>query len=753
MRLRKGHGARRLVLVFLLSTTTTTLLHARSTDESTVDPRATGAASALSRGEYSDCTPDTTVLVFDGGYRVSMCYETAEGTIGDAQGGIWASAQSGLLWFFDRDNAEVLVKVLDGCSQNGRRWVFVAPVTDVAFNLHVTSSRGREWMHRNPLGQTATTRSDTSAFVCATDDGTPDDGTPDDGTHVDIPDAGLRSAIETELGLPRGAPITRDRLESLTRLMAQEAGIRNLRGLEQATNLTLLNLRGNEIADVSSLAGLINLTWLNLAVNEISDVSPLAGLTQLNTLDLSYNGEARGTPGIPDLSPLAGLARLRFLYLDFNRIADISPLAALTNLNVLFLQANEIADLSPLAGLTSLTELHLSANAVGDVSQLAGLTNLSWLGLAQADVSDISPLAGLTNLNWLRLDLNRISDVSPLAGLIALNELNLAGNSISDISPLAGLIALNELNLEWNLISDASPLAGLTNLATLNLRGNPLDTASLNAHVPALVNRGVDVLFDRFTKRDFDIELVFLGSAWSTGSGRIHRQRVEWAARRWMAVVTDDLADHVLGQARSGTCGESSWEISEGERIDDLRVHVAALEGRPGDPVGYGGPNLFRDNGFPISGCMVLDLERGNIPVLASHELAHVLGFGTLSTWDALVRTSGDLHFSGPLATEAFDDAGGSRYGGAKVPLADSSHWRVPVLEGEVMGPQGGHALSAITVQALADLGYGVDVTQADEYALPDVATATSESSAHGAAEATLCSVRGAGKPIPVVDR
>ncbi len=624
--------------------------------------------------------------MFDGGYRVSMCYETAEGTIGEAQGGIWASAQSGLLWFFDRDNAEVLVKVLDGCSQNGHRWVFVAPVTDVAFNLHVTSSRGREWTHRNPLGHTATTRSDTSAFVCATDDRTLDDGTPDDGTHVDIPDAGLRSAIEAELGLPRGAPITRDRLEGLTRLMAREAGIRNLKGLEQATNLTLLDFRGNEIADVSSLAGLINLTWLNLAFNEISDVSPLAGLTQLNTLDLSYNGVAIGTPGIPDLSPLAGLARLRLLYLDFNRIADVSPLAALTNLNVLFLQANEIADLSPLAGLTSLTELHLSANAVGDVSQLAGLTNLS----------------------WLRLDLNRISDVSPLAGLIALNE----------------------LNLEWNSISDASPLAGLTNLATLNLRGNPLDTASLNAHVPALVNRGVDVLFDRFTKRDFDIELVFLGSAWSTGSGRIHRQRVEWAARRWMAVVTDDLTNHVFGQARSGKCGESSWEISEGERIDDLRVHVAALEGRPGDPVGYGGPNLFRDNGFPISGCVVLDRERGNIPVLASHELAHVLGFGTLSTWDALVHTSGDLHFSGPLAIEAFDEAGGASYTGAKVPLADSSHWRVPVLEGELMGPYGGDALSTITVQALADLGYGVDPTQADDYALPSTAAASRQASA-----------------------
>ncbi len=35
---------------------------------------------------------------------------------------------------------------------------------------------------------------------------------------------------------------------------------------------------------------------------------------------------------------------------------------------------------------------------------------------------------------------------------------------------------------------------------------------------------------------------------------------------------------------------------------------------------------------------------------------------------------------------------------------------------------QGTGAISAITVQSLADLGYGVDVTQADPYTLPDAA-------------------------------
>ena len=42
------------------------------------------------------------------------------------------------------------------------------------------------------------------------------------------------------------------------------------------------------------------------------------------------------------------------------------------------------------------------------------------------------------------------------------------------------------------------------------------------------------------------------------------------------------------------------------------------------------------------------------------------------------------------------------------------------------MTPSGTGALSAITVQSLADIGYGVDVTQADKYTLPGAAATVS---------------------------
>lgn len=129
----------------------------------------------------SGCTPTTTALQFDGGYKVSMCYRTPDGEVGQARSGIWASGQSGLLWFFDRGNAEVLVKVLDGCSHNGHRWAFVAPVTTLEFNLWITGPDGKRWTHGNRQGATASTRSDITAFRCSDEEDGDDGGGGDDG--------------------------------------------------------------------------------------------------------------------------------------------------------------------------------------------------------------------------------------------------------------------------------------------------------------------------------------------------------------------------------------------------------------------------------------------------------------------------------------------------------------------------------------------------------------------------------------------
>ena len=154
----------------------------------------------LPSAEFTDCVPTSPQIVFDHGYSVSMCieYEKEGETVqADAVDYVLGSRESGLLYFFDEDNSEVLIKVLDACNENGHRWVFVAPVTTLAFNLYVDeTATGERWEHRNPRGgTTATTKSDLTAFPCssaASASAVADGGHAGDGIDgVDLVDAGF----------------------------------------------------------------------------------------------------------------------------------------------------------------------------------------------------------------------------------------------------------------------------------------------------------------------------------------------------------------------------------------------------------------------------------------------------------------------------------------------------------------------------------------------------------------------------------
>ena len=76
------------------------------------------------------------------------------------------SDDSGLFYFFDEDNWELLVKVLDGCGINGHFWVFAAATTNVAYELRVTdTASGQVQVYRNPLGVASPATTDTDAFA------------------------------------------------------------------------------------------------------------------------------------------------------------------------------------------------------------------------------------------------------------------------------------------------------------------------------------------------------------------------------------------------------------------------------------------------------------------------------------------------------------------------------------------------------------------------------------------------------------
>ena len=64
--------------------------------------------------------------------------------------------------------------------------------------------------------------------------------------------------------------------------------------------------------------------------------------------------------------------------------------------------------------------------------------------------------------------------------------------------------------------------------------------------------------------------------------------------------------------------------------------------------------------------------------------------------------------------------AGGTEYYPDKVPLLPNDyHWQVIFFDDEIMGPLEGGILSAITLQALADMGYTVDLGFAEAFTVP----------------------------------
>ena len=275
----------------------------------------------------------------------------------------------------------------------------------------------------------------------------------------------LESAVRDKIEKPEG-PILKSDLEGLTRLGAREKSITDLYGIEHCTKLEGLWLGDNQILDLSPLSNLTNLQVLSLVTNQISDLSPLSNLTNLQSLWLA-NAIGGG-----------------------NQISDITPLSGLTNLRSLALHRNQVSDLSPLSNLTKLQTLHLSRNQISDLSPLSGLTDLRIVILHRNQIKDIKPLANKIFMQILYLDNNQIQDISPLEGMPYIGEWGKV--------PGWGEIDIH-LSLSYNQISDITPLvnnSGIGEGDAVDLRGNPLNAEAICVHIPALQEKGVNVLFD-----------------------------------------------------------------------------------------------------------------------------------------------------------------------------------------------------------------------------------------------------------------
>ena len=107
----------------------------------------------------------TTMCLRSYRFKVELAWNIP--AFGDNPAGVvpGVSNTSGNFYFFDPENWEMLVKVLDGCSINGHYWFFLSAATDVGWELMIEdTASGQSRSHSSPFGQLASPVADTAAF-------------------------------------------------------------------------------------------------------------------------------------------------------------------------------------------------------------------------------------------------------------------------------------------------------------------------------------------------------------------------------------------------------------------------------------------------------------------------------------------------------------------------------------------------------------------------------------------------------------
>ena len=240
----------------------------------------------------------------------------------------------------------------------------------------------------------------------------------------------------------------------------------------------------------------------------------------------------------------------------------------------------------------------------------------------------------------------------------------------------------------------------------------------------------------------FDLELVFVDNGTDS-----QNTIITGVAERWESMIgSGSLSSFVV--LDEGECGPDSPSVVES--VDDFRLFVMidSIDGA-GGRVASSGPCHLRVSfggrwlSTPAAGGLILDeadiaqLEsQGVLESVVTHEMAHALGFapnvwevyGFLQNPSLPEHPDNDTHLNASLAVAAFNAAGGGGYAHGKVPLQNGAepgisdrHWRQSVLGDELMTPYltgDSHPLSRITLNALYEVGYEINVAMADAFTM-----------------------------------
>jgi hypothetical protein len=383
---------------------------------------------------------------------------------------------------------------------------------------------------------------------------------------------------------------------------------------------------------------------------------------------------------------------------------DANGQATFSNLRINGLVGNRTMRFTA-SGLTGITSGTVTITA-GPAATIVANSTTSQSALVGQPVS-VPPSVKVTDL-----------DNNPIAGVAVTFAITSGNGSMTggaQVTNTAGIATVSS----WTV--DANPGANTMTATAAGLTGSPVTFSATGGN----------------TISSFTIDLVYIFTPSAAAQAAF-----DAAKARWEQVITGDLADVTLSSPIDiGPCTSTGGTLNASGTIDDVRIYVELkAEDGAGGILAAAGPCVLRTSGTRLTMIGTMFFDTADLPSLianneltdvVTHEMGHVLGYGTL--WEPIAGLwptnflngagTADPTFLGSGAINAYANLNG---GAGNVPVEGTggpgtadSHWRETIFQSELMtGFISGtvRPLSATSVRSIEDLGYVVDLNAADPF-------------------------------------
>ncbi|MCB1257926.1 MAG: hypothetical protein KDB26_12515, partial [Microthrixaceae bacterium] len=222
----------------------------------------------------------------------------------------------------------------------------------------------------------------------------------------------------------------------------------------------------------------------------------------------------------------------------------------------------------------------------------------------------------------------------------------------------------------------------------------------------------------------YDIDATLVGN-----SDQRVIDAINQAVARWSSVIVRGIPNQEV-HVDPGDCIAEMPDFDG--LVDDLVVKVVVMD-ESFDLMGDAAPCVVGDDDLPRLSLIRLSAhwinvlsESGQLGDLVTHEMGHAIGIGTVPWGQFMQRLddTGPWTFTGPRSVAQWLTLGGT----GPVPLSQiGDHWDEDALDNEIMTclleVSPAHPISAMSVAALGDIGYHVDIAQAEPWTLPTTPT------------------------------